>query len=341
MNRRVEQLGREAAQEQAIEWLLRLGAPEATEADWLDLQLWLSASPEHRDAFDRAELVCAELTGAAADLLPALRTLPTTAAARRRDDGRRAPLRARTNIGMRVWQISGGLAAAAAAVLFFALRPVPAPTEVFQTAKGETRTVNLADGSHIVLNSGSRLSVRLERKGRYVELAEGEAAFDVAKDPARPFLIAAGERDIRVVGTEFDVLRHEGRLRVTVRRGIVAVQSPEGPSAPVLLKVGDQFERKTGDRTSFVRHVDPDAAFAWRAGELVYLDEPLDGVVADLNRYFTTPVRVVGPAADLRFSGVLKIDKEEDVVRRLQGFLQVAVDRRPDGFTLRSRQTAR
>jgi transmembrane sensor len=338
MNRQVEQT-QEAARREAVGWLLRLDGPDAAEADWLAFQAWLEAAPEHRDAFEAVDRVSAELAECASDLLCSLDS--------RKLAGARRPLRfgRHTQRWARAWPAASALAAAAAAlIVFIAVRPpAPAPSEVYQTAKGENRMLNLADGSHIRLNSGSRIAVRLERGARYVEMTEGEAAFDVAKDPNRPFLIAAGERTIRVVGTEFDVLRHQGLLRVTVRRGVVAVQSSdaEAQSEPVLLKVGDQLEHQTGDQISTVQRVDPDAAFAWRDGELIYRNQPLADVVEDLNRYYAVPVRVDGPASALRFSGVLKIDAEEDVVRRLQGFLRLSAEHRSDGFILRQTATAR
>lgn len=333
-----DQHGREAAEHDAIAWLLRLDAPDATEADWLSLQAWLEASAANRDAYERAARVSAELAAAAPALLHALQP-PLPAPAPRRPVGRRsAPTRRRIFAG-----VSGLAAAAAALVVFVAIRePAQAPVDVYATAKGQARLVALTDGSRIHLNSGSRITVRLERKGRFVELTEGEAAFDVAKDASRPFLIAAGEREIRVVGTEFDVLRHDGRLRVTVRRGVVAVQSPGAGrfAEPVLLKAGDQLDHRAGSRTWAVQRVDPNAAFAWREGNLVYTDRPLDEVVEDLNRYFTTPVRVEGDAAALRFSGVLKVEDETSVLRRLQAFLPVAAERDTSGTTLRLRRAA-
>ena len=340
MNRRSEEQKREAARGEAVDWLLRLEAPQAGEADWLAFYAWMEAAPEHRDAYERVDRVSTELSGAAQDLMSALDVRDRAPAPRRRGFGRPAQR------WTRAWPAAAaGLAAAAAAlVVVVAVRPPPpVPTDVYQTAKGESRLLNLADGSHINLNSASRISVRLERGVRSVELSEGEAAFDVAKDPNRPFLIAVGDRGIRVVGTEFDVLRHDGRLRVTVRRGVVAVQAPEAGAAsePVLLRVGDQLDHQTGQALSTVRRVDPDAAFAWRTGLLVYQDQPLGAVVDDLNRYFVTPIRVAGPAADLRFSGTLKLDAEDDVIRRLQGFLKLSVERRSDGFTLQSPERAR
>ena len=342
MNRRSEQQKQEAVADDAIAWLLRLNAPEATEADWLALQAWLEASPENRAAYDRAERVAHELAAVATDLLRTLdapAALPRRAASFRRDADRAGrPLRPVA------WRVMGGLAAAAAALLLFVVvRPeAPIPAQVYQTAKGEDRLLKLADGSQVHLNSASRISVRLDSKGRHVELTEGEAAFDIAHDSTRPFLIAAGERDIRVVGTEFDVLRHEGRLRVTVRRGIVSVQSPQDAvqAKPVLLKAGDELDHRPGARLWTLRKVDPDAAFAWRDGDLVYRDQRLDDVVSDLNRYLPTPVLVEGEAAALRFSGVLKIDEPDDVVRRLQAFLPIAAQRGADGVTLRLDKSA-
>jgi transmembrane sensor len=331
MNLRADE--REDVGSEAVAWLSRVHAPEATEADWLALEAWLAASPAHLAAYDSAERVSAELDALAPELRRALAAPIATQPA-----PRRAPPRRHASSARRIWRpLAGIAAAAAAAVLFVAVRPeAPVPTEVFQTQKGESRLLDLADGSHIHLNSGSRLTVRLEKTARRLELAEGEAAFDVAHDPNRPFLIAAGERTIRVVGTEFDVLRHDGRLRVTVRRGVVSVQSPEDApqGEPILLRAGDQLDHRTGERAWVVQKVDAEAAFAWKRGDLVYRDQPLGEVVGDLNRYFETPVRAVGPAADLRFSGVLKIENEAAVVRRLQAFLPVTARQGPEGVTL-------
>ncbi len=127
---------------------------------------------------------------------------------------------------------------------------------------------------------------------------------------------------------------------MTVRRGVVSVQAPEGAAQvePILVRAGDQLDHQAGERAWVLQKVDPEAAFAWKRGDLIYRDQPLAEVVSDLNRYFSTPVTVTGAAADLRFSGVLKIDTEEAVVRRLQGFLPIAADRAGDSFTLRMRK---
>ena len=323
------------AESQAIAWLLRLDAPDAAESDWLALAAWLEESPEHRLAFDRAERLSFEIAAVSPALIAGL-DAPVSA---RGSAPRRATSR-RVRPGRWVWVAAGLAAAACFAVAVMPLLQPPTPALVYQTAKGETRMVSLADGSRIALNSDTRLTVRLQRNARNVQMAQGEAAFDVAHDSARPFLIATADRRIRVVGTEFNVLDSNGLVRVTVRRGIVGVTPiSAAPDADgVLLRAGDQFEHYVGDKVSAVHHVDPEVAFAWREGDLIYRDQPLRQVVGDLNRYFRTPVRVTGPAGDLRFSGVLMIDTEEAVVRRLQAFLPISVDRAADGVTLRLRE---
>jgi transmembrane sensor len=328
--------GQTLAESEAVAWLLRLDAPGASDTDWMDLAEWLEASPVNRDAFDRAERLSFEIAALAPELiggLDAAEAKPRTTPGPRRAVARRAQLR------QWAWAATGLAAAACFAVaLFPALAPL-APAQDYRTAKGETRNVALADGTRIALNSDSRISVRFDRRERHVEMTQGEAAFDVAHDAARPFLIAAADRRIRVLGTEFNVLDNQGLIRVTVRRGLVGVAPAS--AAPdvegVLLKVGEQFDHRTGSLVAAVNKVDPEVAFAWRRGDLIYRDQPLSEIVGDLNRYFATPVRVAGPAAELKFSGVLVIDSEDAVVGRLQAFLPISVDRAADGLTLRLR----
>src|SRR5204863_1747502 len=131
----------------------------------------------------------------------------------------------------RGWLAAGGLAAAATIALSI-LPPsvLSPPTQSFATATAEHRSVTLADGSTLDLNAGTRLTVTLGVRERRVVMAEGEAVFDVAPDKSRPFLIAAGDRTVRVVGTRFDVRRRAGRLSVTVERGLVEVRpTDQGP----------------------------------------------------------------------------------------------------------------
>ncbi|HEX5264309.1 MAG TPA: FecR domain-containing protein [Phenylobacterium sp.] len=139
---------------------------------------------------------------------------------------------ARSTGSRRAWLAVGGLAAAA--TIAFAVLPasvfLPLATQTFATTKDEHRSIKLADGSTLDLNADSRLSVTLGARDRRVVMAEGDAVFDVAPDKARPFLIAVGDRILRVVGTRFDVRRRAGQLSVTIERGLVEVGPADSPA---------------------------------------------------------------------------------------------------------------
>jgi transmembrane sensor len=213
---------------------------------------------------------------------------------------------------------------------------VTASTTVYQTAKGERRQITLADGSHIDMNAGSRLSVRLGGKDRRVTMDDAEAVFDVAKDASRPFLITAGDRTVRVVGTQFNVRRRDGVQSVTVSRGVVEVMPAAGAGQRFRLTVGQRLDHVEGASDSQLRAASPDEAESWRTGRLIYRGEPLANVVADLNRYTSEPVRLADAhTGRIAFSGVLTTDQGDGVVRSLTLLAPVTSTHTKDGILLR------
>lgn len=97
---------------------------------------------------------------------------------------------------------------------------------VYSTGIGEQRTVTLVDGSVIELNAQSRIKVRYDDRERAVDLLQGQALFRVAKNPARPFIVASNGTRVRAVGTQFDVYKKSAGTVVTVVEGRVAVTAP-------------------------------------------------------------------------------------------------------------------
>jgi len=99
---------------------------------------------------------------------------------------------------------------------------------VYATDIGERRSLTLADGSTIDLNSRSRIRVHFTKVERDVELLDGQALFEVAKDPARPFIVKSGATWVRAVGTQFQVDRKSSGVTVTVVEGRVMVLAAGG-----------------------------------------------------------------------------------------------------------------
>jgi transmembrane sensor len=314
---------------QAADWFVRLNGEGATGDDWLAFEAWLQASPVHAEAYGRVERLWVELEAEAPRLAEAL-------------DARARRARPARSFAW-AWPAAGAALAAglALAVTVGVRERAPAPL-LYETRPGEIREITLADGSHVRLNAASRLSVTLTPRGREVAMQDGEAAFDVAHDAVRPFRIHVGESEVRVVGTEFDVRHRDGLLRVAVRRGVVEVRpQATAEAAPVRLTVAEQLVHRDGAAGAEVSPVEPDEAFGWIDGQLVYHDQPLAEVAADLSRRFGASIRPAdAETARLRFTGVLTADSEPAVLRRLEAFSGVTAERTADGVLLR-RQSGR
>ena len=170
-------------------------------------------------------------------------------------------------------------------------------------------------------------------------MADSEAAFDVAHDPKRPFLITAGEREVRVVGTEFNLRHRGGDLALTVRRGVVEVRPVDDPRAlPARVAAGYGLNHRQGADTDDLSAVEPSAAFGWTRGQLVYADAPLSEVALDLSRSMGASIRVADAATgQLRFSGTLVIDDKVAMLRRLEAFVPLRAETRADGIVLHHR----
>ena len=119
----------------------------------------------------------------------------------------------------------------------------------FSTGKGETKVIALKDGSVVTLNTASEIQVNYSDALRSVELIRGEALFDVAKNKARPFVVAAGDTSVRVVGTSFTVRHLDATpVQVLVREGIVDVFKPTTGTAPVRITANDMAVAPAGRR---------------------------------------------------------------------------------------------
>ena len=173
--------------------------------------------------------------------------------------------------------------------------------------------LTLADGSRIWLGPQSSLAVDFSASTRLVELRTGEAYFTVHKDPSRPFVVRTQSGDITAVGTAFNVQAVTERVTVSVSEGIVAVAPssavPKPPGGALRVAHGEQLTfaaRQALTSLHIVRSPVPGERSRWRDGVLVYRDEPLRDVVADVARYSGVRLELVGEAVgNLRYSGIV------------------------------------
>jgi ferric-dicitrate binding protein FerR (iron transport regulator) len=211
----------------------------------------------------------------------------------------------------------------------------------YQTGVGGLRDLHLADGSNIELGGSTELVVTLSRQVRSVQLIRGEAWFRVAHDPKWPFVVKAGDRDIRAVGTAFLVTRESDRVVVTVTEGAVSITGllpvvrllPLGSRgagllrlpAPIRVTRGQKVDYRDSGTAASVGDADTHAATAWTHGRLVFDDEPLRYVIENVNRYFPRRMSATASAGRLRFSGVILVNEIDDWLRGLSRTFPVDV----------------
>ncbi|MGH8033493.1 MAG: FecR family protein [Luteimonas sp.] len=279
-------LGLDEIDEIAARWseVLRDGGNEAptTRAAF---EAWRGRALAHAVAFRRVESA-RTLVDSLADA-PGLRAL--------RDDTR---ARAR-----RRWMRAGFAVAASLCIVALgalALRPQLSDAayqqirdaitgNVHRTDVGQRSVVTLEDGSVITLNTDSRVWVDYSDAIRAVTLERGQALFKVAENPARPFVVHAGARQVTALGTEFEVRMADRRFEVTLLEGRVAVthgrqRGALGGVREAELAPGQQFIA-VATAPPRVRVADVQRQVSWRHGQVVFQNERLDDAVAEMNRY--------------------------------------------------------
>jgi transmembrane sensor len=318
---------------QAADWLVRIQAADVGDEDLAALTEWLGRSPHHQKTFDHAEAVWllaealpAEASGQRASVVEIGRYRKAAGYA-----SRSRPRRAAV-------ALAAAAAVCAAVGLAFVLSAGRVTEFDYATAKGKTRTVNLADGTILALNSATHVHVRLSRAQRAVTLAEGEVALTVTHDARRPLVLTAGDLVASDLGTQFDVLRHGGLIRVAVKDGVVGLSMAAGPSAaaPLTLKAGEGVQHREGSLGFSGVAVDPNSAYAWQSGRVVYKNQPLSEVASDLSRYFDKPIVVDEQTGKMGVTAVFTLDSEASVVRSLQSFLPIEATTTGDAIVLRA-----
>ena len=310
------------ALEQAAGWLVRLHDADAGAADHAACARWRAADPEHARAWERAERLMGKLGGLPPDL--ARKALDRPGAGRRAAVLRVAAVLAATPLSWGAWRLA----------------EERQWTSDHATAPGERRTLALADGSRVTLNTDSAIDVRYGATERLLVLRRGEIHVDSGKDARRrPLRVATAQGRMTALGTRFTVRRHEDRTDVAVQEGAVRIEPETG--APLRLDAGQQ-SRFTAQAAAPATPVDP-AGAAWLRGMLLADAMRLDALAVELARYRPGIVRVEPGVAALTVSGVFPIADTERTLAMLAQTHRLDVRRRWNGYwiTLAAREPDR
>lgn len=308
-----EQTHETGVEQQAAGWVARLDAPDCDTTERAAFEDWLAQSPRHLEAWVQADAIHAMAAQLAHD------DLLLAAARKARREGREVFARS----GQRSWKWAAAASVAVmVGVLAWRMQPqAPAPQQHYATAVGEQRSIELADGTELLLDTGSSVTVRLGESQREVDVDAGRVQLAVGDDP-RPFLVHAGETTIRDIGTTFQVSREDRAVRVGLIEGAVVVSAAPEPDKVerVQLAPGEQVSVGADKQFAPVQAFDIAVAEGWTQGELVFKQHRLDALLAEANRYSRTKLILADDPglAEITVSGVFRAGNQDALVLALE-----------------------
>lgn len=182
----------------------------------------------------------------------------------------------------------------------------PPTYNTLTTPRGGQFRVVFSDGTRVWLNAGSSITYPTVFNGdqRRVRIS-GECYFEVAKDPAKPFLVETGDMEIRVLGTAFDVMsyREDAVTRATLVSGSIRVTS-SGSGISQVVAPGEQAAIDRDGKLQILPGVDVDKAIAWKRGLFVFNNDDIHTIVEELSRWYNVEVVVRGTISQ-HFSGMI------------------------------------
>jgi transmembrane sensor len=208
------------------------------------------------------------------------------------------------------------------------------------TPVGNNREISLPDGSQATLGGATALTVSYTARQRTVVLNSGEAFFEVRPEPGRPFVVQTPSGQVAAVGTAFNVRTDGHTLRVTVSNGSVEIVTRVATAQPRMrLAAGQQAVLRPND-APVTEAIDPHVVTAWTTGTLKFIDEPLDSVIAAVNRYSPTRIEIKGGGVgNLRYTGTVVSGRVEEWLAALPNVFPIeVVSQDSDRVILRSRE---
>jgi len=291
----------------AIAWQLTLDSSSPLERE--EFAKWHAANEEHARAWRQLGMLDQRFSVASGPARAAL-------------------LQSREGIRRRVRKLGSGLASVVAVIglsLFAAEHYLPMDYWLAdqRTATGEQRTVRLADGTVVNLNTHSAMDVRFDDKQRLVVLQEGEILIETGHGDSRPFIVETREGRMRALGTRFLVKREEQGTRLSVLQSAVAAHPQSDPQEQIL-REGQQVLIRNNGLDSVVA-LNP-GADAWTRGMLVVDNARLEDLVHELGRYRRGHLGISPEVADLRITGSFPLHDTDKALSALLPTLPVQIE---------------
>jgi transmembrane sensor len=322
----------EIIENEAADWLAKLDSGKMSSADRRALKVWLTRDPDHVHAlkslasiwsdmdFLLNEFPVADKTGT-----PVLLSLLLRTKLRRTKQWSLALVTIfLCAIGLFVWMAD---------------QPVTTETAFYVTSVGKRQVEKFSDGSSVHLNTNSMIESDYSKSARIVRLLRGEAMFDVAHDSARPFIVFAGDSEIKAIGTKFVVRMTSENIVVTVTDGQVQLSKRTKRSDTTVstqeqevtvVSEGEEAEVHDKIPTPQLKEIQDDELkrrLSWLDGQLIFNNERLEQVIKEISRY--VPDRIIIDDAelrDVRISGRFVIGDTDALLEAIEVSFKVKAD---------------
>jgi transmembrane sensor len=222
-----------------------------------------------------------------------------------------------------------------AILVFFAI-PNDVQKNTYVTVVGQQMSTTFDDGSIIHLNTNSRIETEFSDEKRIIKLIQGEALFEVAHDPKRPFIVYAGNRLVQAIGTKFVVHLKSENIQVTVTDGKVKMSKvPLNKNLSDIKELNNTDTKKDdvyitkgekvivgSDQTPKLTLIKPEnikRALSWLDGKLIFVNEELFDVIEEINRYIDVEIVLKDPSLHkITISGRFDLEDSEALIEAIE-----------------------
>jgi transmembrane sensor len=288
-----------SSSEQALEWFTRLEDTPVKVSVQQEFLNWYAENPENQLAYDKiAKLWGSEVFVQALQIEEQRINHKKSAKARRLMPG----LAIAATLLLGVWGV-------------FQSNMLQRLSADQYTTVGQQHKMVLSDGSSVILDTDSAISVSYNQHSRNITLLTGRAFFNVLPDTNRPFIVNTDEEHIRVVGTRFTV-NSETNKPLTVQQGRVSYR-PDNSNKEITVIAGEHLQ-KTQNQPDVIKTDPTTLVFAWTDGRIKFHNQPLVEIIAEIDRYQPGLILISKPSlASIRVSGNYKLNDPDKIITAL------------------------
>lgn len=302
---------------EAIAWFTRMqGNPSHIERE--DFDAWLNADKMHQQIYSEISMLWSFAKSSG---------LPITSADAALLEGRLQAVRHRHKLTKAGAVVAGCLVMLLSGSWIWLEKPhlLQDIRADYVSARGEQKTLELPDGSTVLLGADTAVDVEISDLERRVQILRGTAFFSVQPSDI-PFIVGASNGEARVLGTAFDVSIAENNVTVTLEHGSLQVRA-DGKNEAVILKPGEEVSYNA-EGIGQVQKVNLDEAMAWHEKRYVFTNARLADVINYIGRYRDGRIVVIGSdLAEQRISGSFALENTDAALASVQSIVGFNITR--------------